>query len=122
MAAMLCGLIVLSQGTQLTTVLAAAALLGVGSAVFHPEASRMAHMAAGRRHGLSQALFQVGGNFGTALGPLLAALVVVPRGQHAISWFALAPLAGMIVLIRVGAWYTGKLRDRLASGLSLIHI
>jgi FSR family fosmidomycin resistance protein-like MFS transporter len=116
MAAMLMGLVTLSQATGLNAILVAAAFIGVGSAVFHPEASRMAHMAAGRRHGLSQALFQVGGNFGTSLGPLLAAWFVVPNGQKSIAWFALAPLAGMVVLTRVGTWYTGKLRDRLAVG------
>jgi FSR family fosmidomycin resistance protein-like MFS transporter len=116
MAAMLVGLVTLSQAASLPPILVAAAFIGLGSAVFHPEASRMAHMAAGRRHGLSQALFQVGGNFGTSLGPLFAAWIVVPRGQQSIAWFALAPLAGMIVLARVGSWYAGKVRQRLASG------
>ncbi len=116
MASMVAGLVVLSQAAQLATILVSAAFIGLGSAVFHPEASRMAHMAAGRRHGLSQSLFQVGGNLGSALGPLLAASVVVPRGQQSLGWLALAPLAGMIVLARVGAWYTAKLRDHLASG------
>jgi MFS transporter, FSR family, fosmidomycin resistance protein len=116
MASMVVGLGVLSQADTLQMILVSAVFIGLGSAVFHPEASRMAHMAAGRRHGLSQALFQVGGNFGTALGPLFAALVVVPHGQHMLGWFALAPLAGMIVLARVGAWYHEKLRQRLASG------
>lgn len=116
MASMVIGLGVLSQATSLSTILVSAVFIGLGSAVFHPEASRMAHIAAGRRHGLSQALFQVGGNFGTALGPLFAAMVVVPNGQRAVALFALAPMAGMIVLARVGAWYNEKLRQRLASG------
>jgi FSR family fosmidomycin resistance protein-like MFS transporter len=116
MAATLAGLFVLSQATGLNAILAAAALIGVGSSVFHPEASRMAHMAAGRRHGLAQALFQVGGNFGGALGPLLAAWIIVPQGQGSIAWFAVVPLVGMIVLARVGAWYHERLRQRLKSG------
>jgi MFS transporter, FSR family, fosmidomycin resistance protein len=116
MAAMLIGLIALSQAGGLGTILVAAALIGLGSSVFHPEASRMAHLAAGRRHGLAQALFQVGGNFGSSLGPLLAAWVVVPNGQQSLAWFALVPLAAIVVLTRVGAWYHGKLRERLATG------
>ena len=90
--------------------------IGIGSSVFHPEASRMAQLAAGRRHGFAQALFQVGGNFGSSLGPLLAAQIIVPNGQGSVAWFALLAVAGMIVLARVGAWYTGKLRERLGAG------
>jgi MFS transporter, FSR family, fosmidomycin resistance protein len=116
MAAMLIGLLALSQAGSLKAILVASAFIGVGSSVFHPEASRLAHMAAGRRHGLSQALFQVGGNFGSSLGPLLAAWIVVPRGQQSLAWFALVPLAGMVVLTRVGVWYRDKLRDRFAIG------
>ena len=90
--------------------MASAALIGTGSSVFHPEASRMAHMAAGGRHGFAQSLFQVGGNFGTSLGPLLAACDRLPlRPRQSIAWFALVALAGIVVLIRVGAWYNAKL-------------
>jgi FSR family fosmidomycin resistance protein-like MFS transporter len=81
----------------------------MGSAIFHPEASRVAHMAAGDNHGLAQSVFQTGGNFGSSLGPLLAALVIVPRGQSSILWFTLLALAGVILLYRVGGWYRANL-------------
>jgi FSR family fosmidomycin resistance protein-like MFS transporter len=82
----------------------AAALVGLGSAIFHPEASRVAHMAAGTRRGFAQSLFQLGGNAGTSLGPLLAALVVVSRGQGHVAWFALLAFLGVIVLWKIGTW------------------
>ena len=85
--------------------LVAAALVGIGSAVFHPEASRVARMASGGQHGLAQSLFQVGGNVGSSLGPLLAAFIVMPRGQGSIAWFTLAALLAIVVLTRVGRWY-----------------
>ena len=88
--------------------LVAAALVGMGSAVFHPEASRVARMASGGQHGLAQSLFQVGGNIGSSLGPLLAAFIVMPRGQGSIAWFSLAALLAMVVLARVGTWYKGR--------------
>jgi FSR family fosmidomycin resistance protein-like MFS transporter len=113
MGCTLVGLLLLSQADSLWSIMAAAALVGTGSSVFHPEASRMAHMAAGGKHGFAQSLFQVGGNFGTSLGPLLAASIVIPSGQGSIAWFTLIALAGIIVLTRVGAWYHGRLRDRL---------
>ena len=80
-------------------------LVGVGSSVFHPESSRVARLASGGRHGFAQSLFQVGGNAGSALGPLLAAFVVLPRGQRSIAWFAVAALVAMALLTRVGRWY-----------------
>jgi FSR family fosmidomycin resistance protein-like MFS transporter len=95
-------------------ILAAAALVGVGSAVFHPEASRVARLASGGRHGLAQSLFQVGGNAGSALGPLLAAFVVVPWGQGSLAWFSAAAVLGMAILARVGLWYRAHLAGRLA--------
>jgi FSR family fosmidomycin resistance protein-like MFS transporter len=101
----LAGLLLLSVAPSYAILLAAAALVGMGSAVFHPESSRVARMASGGQHGLAQSLFQVGGNSGTALGPLLAAFVVVPHGQRSLAWFSLAALTGIIVLARVGAWY-----------------
>jgi MFS transporter, FSR family, fosmidomycin resistance protein len=82
-----------------------AALLGVGSSVFHPEASRLARLASGGAHGLAQSLFQVGGNFGQALGPLLAAFFILPRGRSSLAWIALAALVGMFVLAALGRWY-----------------
>src|SRR5687768_1817519 len=84
MGCTLVGLLLLSRADSLGSIMAAAALVGTGSSIFHPEASRMAHMAAGRRHGFAQSLFQVGGNFGTSLGPLFAAWIVIPKGQHTI--------------------------------------
>jgi len=110
MAATLVGLVLLSMAQDYATVLLAAALVGTGSAVFHPEASRVARLASGGRYGIAQAIFQVGGNLGSAIGPLLAALIVLPRGQGAIAWASLAALAGMAVLVRVGAWYAARPR------------
>jgi FSR family fosmidomycin resistance protein-like MFS transporter len=104
----LVGVLLLSVAPSFPFVLAAVALVGVGSAVFHPESSRVARMASGGRHGLAQSVFQVGGNVGSAIGPLLAALVVLPGGQRAIAWFSLAALAGILLLARVGRWYAGR--------------
>src|SRR6266705_2352341 len=101
----LVGLLLLSAAGRLATLLVAAGLMGVGSSVFHPESSRVARMASGGRHGLAQSVFQVGGNLGSALGPLLAAFIVVPRGQSSIAWFAVLALAAMVVLFRIGRWY-----------------
>ena len=111
MGVTLCGLILLAFASSYSVVMIAAALVGVGSAVFHPESSRMARLASGGRHGFAQSLFQVGGNAGTALGPLLAAWIIVPRGQRHILWFSVLALAGMIVLTRVGGWYQQRLAD-----------
>jgi FSR family fosmidomycin resistance protein-like MFS transporter len=99
------GLLLLSTAPSFGMILVAAAMVGMGSAVFHPESSRVARMASGGQHGLAQSLFQVGGNAGSALGPLLAAFIVLRRGQSSISWFSLAALVAMIVLANVGAWY-----------------
>src|SRR5215475_696143 len=85
-------------------------LIGMGSSVFHPESSRVARLASGGRHGLAQSVFQVGGNFGTALGPLLAAFIVLPYGQHTISWFSLVALTGMVLLAVIGSWYGKTLK------------
>ena len=115
MGATLIGLVLLSLANNYATVLLAAALVGIGSAVFHPEASRVARMASGGRYGVAQSLFQVGGNLGGAIGPLLAAFIVLPRGQGAIAWFSLAALLAMMVLTRVGMWYAAHLRS-LAHG------
>src|SRR5205814_3431349 len=95
--------------------LLAAALVGLGSAVFHPESSRVARIASGGQHGLAQSLFQVGGNAGSSLGPLLAAFVVVPRGQSSVAWFSLAALLGIVVLTRIGGWYKRAMADRATS-------
>lgn len=113
----LIGLLCFSQARSLVTLMASAALIGTGSSIFHPEASRMAHMAAGGRHGFAQSLFQVGGNFGTSLGPLLAAAIIFPYGQSSIAWFSLIALVGIIVLSKVGAWYHARLASRTAKGV-----
>src|SRR5215467_10639582 len=105
MTSTLCGLLLLSVAPNFGTVLLAAALVGVGSAIFHPESSRVARMASGGRHGLAQSLFQVGGNTGSAIGPLAAAAVIVPFGQHSIAWFGLAALLGILLLLQVSRWY-----------------
>ncbi len=102
------GLVLLARATSFAGLLIAAGLIGVGSAVFHPESSRVARMASGGRHGLAQSLFQVGGNAGASLGPLLAAFIVVPRGQGSIGWFTLAALLAIIVLTRISAWYKAR--------------
>ena len=89
----------LAFAPNFATVLLAAALVGTGSAIFHPESSRVARMASGGRHGLAQSLFQVGGNTGSALGPLVAAAVIVPFGQRSVAWFGLAALLGIVLLL-----------------------
>lgn len=103
------GLVVMSAANSFGLLLIAAALVGLGSSIFHPEASRVARMASGGRHGFAQSLFQVGGNLGTSLGPLLAAAIVVPRGQAHILWFTLLALLGIGLLSRVGGWYQRNL-------------
>ncbi|MBM3601316.1 MAG: MFS transporter [Alphaproteobacteria bacterium] len=99
------GLILLATASSYPMILAAAAMIGVGSSVFHPEASRVARMASGGKYGRAQSLFQLGGNLGSATGPLLAAFVVVPRGQASITWFSIAALVAIAVLTAVGNWY-----------------
>lgn len=103
------GLIILSLATNYPAVIAAAGMVGLGSAIFHPEASRIARLASGGRHGFAQSLFQVGGNAGSALGPLMAALIVVPYGQHEILWFSFAALGGITILAYVGSWYRKRI-------------
>ena len=104
----LVGMILLSRAGSFPMVLAATSLVGLGSSVFHPESSRMARAASGGRHGFAQSFFQVGGNFGSALGPLLAAFIVLRFGQSSIAWFSLAALVAMAFLVRVGSWYKGS--------------
>jgi FSR family fosmidomycin resistance protein-like MFS transporter len=99
------GLLLMSRASTYPAILLAAMLIGMGSSIFHPEASRVARMAAGGRYGLAQSLFQVGGNIGSASGPLLAAFVVVPRGQSSIAWFSGAALIAIFVLLLIGGWY-----------------
>jgi FSR family fosmidomycin resistance protein-like MFS transporter len=105
----LIGLLFLSVAGNFHMVVAAAAMVGMGSAVFHPEASRVAHMASGGKRGFAQSLFQVGGNAGSALGPLMAAAIIVPRGQGSTAWFSLVAALGMFVLWQIGGWMSRHL-------------
>lgn len=121
MASTLAGLLLLAVAPSFGVVLVAAALVGTGSSIFHPESSRIARLASGGKHGLAQSIFQVGGNGGSAVGPLLAALIVMPHGQRAIAWFALAALVAIAVLWRIGDWYQhshlgNSARRRLKTG------
>ena len=102
----LIGLLLLAYAHAYWVLLVGAGVVGLGSAVFHPESSRVARLASGGRHGLAQSLFQVGGNFGSAIGPLLAAFIVLPRGQESVAWFSAAALLGMAILFQVGKWYS----------------
>ena len=111
----LVGLLLLSLAPTFGLVLAAVACVGIGSSIFHPESSRVARMASGGRHGFAQSFFQVGGNAGSAMGPLLAAFIVLPRGQGSIAWFALTALIGIAILARVGAWYQHHLPSHTAA-------
>lgn len=111
----LIGLIGLAWATTFPEILMAAALVGIGSSIFHPEASRVARLASGGRYGFAQSLFQVGGNTGSALGPLLAAFIVVPRGQTSIAWFSVGMLLACGLLWMVGRWYQRHLDDRRAN-------
>jgi FSR family fosmidomycin resistance protein-like MFS transporter len=109
MGATLTGLVLLSQASSFAALCAGAATVGVGSSIFHPEASRVARMASGGKHGFAQSLFQVGGNLGTSLGPLLAAAIIIPRGQGQILWFTVLAFTGILLLLRVGGWYRRNL-------------
>ncbi|RAX13592.1 MFS transporter [Photorhabdus bodei] len=104
----LSGLLLLAYANNFPLILLASALIGTGSSVFHPESSRVARMASGGRHGLAQSLFQVGGNFGSSLGPLLAALFIAPHGRGNVGWFSLAALLGIIVLLQISKWYNAQ--------------
>ena len=104
----LSGLILLANVESFPGVLVSVGLIGVGSSVFHPEASKVAYMAAGPRRGLAQSIFQVGGNAGSAIGPLLAAFIILPYGRHSISWFSIIALIAIFVLWRVGLWYSAS--------------
>src|ERR1019366_2146088 len=108
----LIGLATLAWAPTYAAVLGAAALVGTGSSIFHPESSRIARLASGGRHGLAQSIFQVGGNAGSAVGPLLAAWIIIPHGQTSLAWFTLAAMLAIAVLARVGAWYKRQHLDR----------
>src|SRR5262252_2206671 len=122
----LAGLLLLSVATRFGLLLLASGLVGVGSAVFHPESSRVARMASGGRHGMAQSVFQVGGNAGSALGPLLAAFLVLPHGQRSIAWASAVALLAIAVLWKVGGWYgaqhrTGRSSTPSGSGAAHHH-
>ena len=108
----LTGLLTLSLAQNYASVLAAAALVGAGSAIFHPESSRIARLASGGRHGMAQSIFQVGGSAGSAIGPLLAAWIIIPHGQRSLAWFALAAILAIAVLWNVSAWYKSQHLER----------
>ena len=119
----LIGFVLLASADSFDLILVAVAVVGMGSSIFHPEASRLAKMASGGRHGLAQSIFQVGGNLGMSLGPLMAALVIAHRGRSHILWFTLLALSGILLLSRVGGWYRRRLERHLASGAApdVIH-
>jgi FSR family fosmidomycin resistance protein-like MFS transporter len=106
------GMATLAFAPNYPCVLAAAALIGAGSSIFHPESSRIARLASGGRHGLAQSIFQVGGNAGSAVGPLLAAWIIIPHGQASLAWFTLAAMLAIVVLARVGGWYKRQHLER----------
>ena len=110
----LCGLLLLSQAGSFPMLLLAAALIGTGSSIFHPESSRIARLASGGRHGFAQSFFQVGGNAGSALGPLLAAFLILPHGQGALAWVSVLALVGIVLLTRVGMWYARRAKPKAA--------
>jgi FSR family fosmidomycin resistance protein-like MFS transporter len=112
MTSTLCGLLLLAVAPSFGLVLVAVALVGLGSSIFHPEASRVAHLSSGGQHGFAQSLFQVGGNLGSSLGPLLAAAIIVSRGQRSIGWFSVLAMIGIWTLIGVGRWYREGLASR----------
>lgn len=115
----LSGLILLSLSSQFSLILLSVGLVGVGSSIFHPEASRVAFLASGGKRGLAQSIFQLGGNTGGAIGPLLVALIVVPLGQGHIAWFVLASVLAILVLLRIGAWYQNHLVLRASGKVSV---
>ncbi len=115
------GLIMLSHAGSFAMLLVAAAMIGIGSSIFHPESSRVARLSSGGHHGFAQSVFQVGGNFGTAIGPVLAAFIVVPHGQGSILWFSAIALVGMVVLGLVGRWYQNRMATNRRRPPAALH-
>ncbi len=120
MLATLAGLIMLAYAAHFWSLLVAASFVGLGSSVFHPEASRVSRHASGGRFGLAQSIFQVGGNAGQAVGPLLAAFIIIPHGQSSLAWFSLAALTGMAVLAIVSRWYATRVAPRRATAIDTV--
>ena len=114
MGFMILGIMMLAYASDFAIILLAVAIIGCGSSVFHPEASRVAQLASGGKKSLAQSIFQVGGNGGSSVGPLLAAMIVIPYGQHAIGWFVVAALIATVLLTRIGAWYSLLLSERIS--------
>ena len=112
MASTFFGLLLLSVARQYSVILIAAAMIGLGSAVFHPESARIARLASGGRYGFAQSVFQLGGSFGTSMGPVLAALIVVPFGQPSIAWFSSIAFVAIVILWRIGLWYRPQIKAR----------
>lgn len=117
----LIGVLSLAWANSFGFVLIAVSLIGIGSSIFHPESSRIAHLASGGKRGFAQSFFQLGGNSGSALGPLLAALIVAPFGQHGIMWFSVAALLGGVLAIYIGQWYRGGILPKSAKKVSAVH-
>jgi MFS transporter, FSR family, fosmidomycin resistance protein len=113
------GLILLSAAHRYGVILIAASLVGLGSAVFHPESARIARLASGGRYGFAQSVFQLGGSFGTSMGPVLAALIVVPFGQPSIAWFSIIAFVAIVILARIGAWYRPQVAGKKAARVEL---
>ena len=118
----LVGLILLALASNYSMILIASAVVGIGSAIFHPESSRVARMASGGQHGMAQSVFQVGGNFGSSLGPLLAAFIVLPHGQISIAWFTLIALLAILLLSKVGVWYKHHERTKPIAKALTAHL
>ena len=116
----LTGLLLLAFGQHFAVILLAAAIAGVGSSIFHPESSRIARLASGGRHGFAQSLFQTGGNVGTSFGPLLAALIVLPRGRSSLAWFSVIALIALTLLWRIGRWYALLRFERARTGATRV--
>ena len=121
MAFTLVGLVMLSAAPSFEFLIFSVALIGIGSSIFHPEASRVAHMASGGKRGMAQSIFQLGGNFGSSIGPLLAAIIIVPYGQSNIVWFSALALMAIFILLNVGKWYKRKVRIKASRPSSEHH-
>jgi MFS transporter, FSR family, fosmidomycin resistance protein len=119
-ACTLAGLLLLATAHSYSAILLAAGMIGIGSSIFHPDASRVTRLSSGGRYGFAQATFQVGGNFGTAIGPLLVAAIILPRGQGAVGWFAVLAVVAIALLTLVGRWYAGWLRDTARGAASRV--